>query len=110
MIVETVNEEKIKQIELLTNSTILTHDDWSAFKQLFDQVYSGFLIRLNEHLPNLTPAQIRLMCLTKLNLNTKQMAAMLGISPDSIKKSRHRLRKKIDVSEDENLYDIIKTI
>lgn len=110
MMLTTTNKEKVSQIEALNTCTILTHDDWDSFKLLFDEVYVGFLARLKEHMPNLTPSEIRLLCLTKLNLNTKQMAANLGISPDSIKKSRHRLRKKISLSEDTSLHDVIKFI
>jgi len=110
MVLQILDEKRVKQIEFLSNSTILTDEAWDKFKQLFEQVYPGFIVRLNQHLPNLTPSEIRLLTLTKIKLSTRQMAATLGVSPDTIKKSRHRLRKKMDISQDESLDDIIKLI
>lgn len=88
-------EKKIEDLHLLTGFTLLTEEDWDKFKRLFDQVYKGFFIRLKERLPDLTPAEIRLICLTKLKLDTKQMARILGVSADTVNKTRYRLRKKI---------------
>ncbi|MBD0257437.1 MAG: hypothetical protein ICV83_17105 [Cytophagales bacterium] len=41
----------------------------------------------------------------KLNLNLKEAAGILSISPESVKKARHRLRKKLNLSPDESLID-----
>lgn len=86
---------KMNRLNDLNSITILTADDWSKFQALFEQVFTGFLMRLKEKLPHLTQAEIRLICLTKLKLSTKQMADVLAVSPDTIKKTRYRLRKKM---------------
>jgi len=77
---------------------------------LFEQVHKGFFIRLKEKLPNLTQAETRLICLTKLQLDTKQMAGILGVSNSTIKQSRYRLRKKLGLSEEDNISDISESI
>ena len=102
--------EKIATLQTLQSSSILTEDDWVAFKQLFDKAHLGFFIRLKEKYPALTQAEIRLMALTRLNLSGKEMAAMLGISADSIKKARQRLRKKINLPEDGGLDETVAEI
>ena len=38
--------------------------------------------------------------LTRLHLNTKQMASMPGISPDSVYKIRQRLRKRLQLDDE----------
>ena len=48
-----------------------------------------------------------MLSLTRLKLSTKEMASMLGVSADTIKKTRQRLRKKIDLAEDQSLEDIV---
>jgi tetratricopeptide (TPR) repeat protein len=103
-------QETIEIIEKLQRHTIITEDDWRQFKLLFDKVHKGFFIRLKEKYPNLTPAEIRLLALTKIKASTKEMAGMLGISPDSIKQARYRLRKKLDLPEETNLEEIIQSI
>ena len=105
-----IYKEKIDNLDDLNNATILTNEDWEKFKELFEQVYKGFFIRLKDKLPNLTNAEIRLMSLIKLNLDTKQMANMLGVSPDTITKTRYRLRKKIDLGEQQDLDVLVQSI
>jgi len=103
-------EEKIGQLDYLNKITILTDEDWLKFQELFEQVYTGFFVRLKEKLPGLTPAETRLMCLTKLKLTSKQMADVLGVSLDTIKKTRYRLRKKLVDPELEDIADLVKNI
>src|SRR5690606_11388164 len=64
----------------LQQSTILTEDDWNRFKSLFEQVHTGFLNRMKEKYPEVSPAEIRFLTLAKLQLSTKEMAAALGVS------------------------------
>lgn len=101
---------RVEQINALLNSTILTEEEWKAFRQMFDLVHPGFFVRLKEKLQDLTPAETRLLALTKLQLAPKEMAAMLGISYDAIKKSRQRLRKKINLPEEGSLDELVDMI
>jgi len=104
------HDERMSRMIHLTNASILTDDDWRRFRELFDQVYPGFFIRLKEKMPDLTPGEIRLLALTKLQITPRDMAGMLGISADSIKKTRHRLRRKINLPEDGSLDEVVGLI
>ena len=103
-------EERIKNIGELLNSNILTEDDWREFKLLFDKVYPGFFIRLHEKLPNLTQAEVRLISLMKLNMNQKDMAYMLGVGYDAIRKVKQRLNAKIFAQNESTLEEIVESI
>jgi tetratricopeptide (TPR) repeat protein len=102
--------DRIENINSLLSATILTDEDWKTFRQLFEKVYPGFFIRLKEKMPDLSAADTRLLTLTKLKLPAKDMAAMLGISYDSIKKARQRLRKKINLPEEGGLEELVEMI
>lgn len=94
----------------LEQTTILTDEQWDRFRSMFEKVHGGYLNRLKTKLPGLSPAETRIMALSKLKLSNKEMAGMLGISPDAVRMSKHRLRKKLDLAEDnsiDNLADII---
>jgi hypothetical protein len=104
------SDMRTQHLSRLVNSSILTEDDWREFRQLFDKVYPGFFIRLKDKMPDLSPADIRLLALTKLQISTRDMAAMLGIGPDAIKKSRQRLRKKINLPEEGTLDELAEMI
>ena len=102
--------ERSGQLTQLLNATILTEEDWREFRIRFDKVYPGFFARMREKMTDLSPADTRLLALTKLQLAPKEMAAMLGISYEAIKKSRQRLRKKINLPEEGSLDEVVESI
>jgi tetratricopeptide (TPR) repeat protein len=87
---------QIARVTTLLDSVILTDKDWLRFRQLFEQAHPGFFDKLHQAQPDLTPAEVRLLTLLKLDIPTKEMGFMLGISAESIRKSRYRLRRKLD--------------
>lgn len=107
---EVISAEKEKVIEKLYEFTILTEDDWINFKRMFDKVYKDFFIRLKEKYPDLTLAETRLIALTKLNLSVNEIANMLGISPDSVRKTANRLRKKLNLPTGNDVFNLAADI
>jgi len=97
-------------LQQLQQSTILTEDDWIYFLRLFEKVHGDFFQRLKDKYPSLTPTESRFMVLSKLNLSSKEMAAMLGVSTDTIRQHRLRARKKLQLSEEANLEAVIAEI
>ena len=95
--------EKNEFIEQLQGATILTDEQWEDFRALFEKVHGGYLRRVREKFPTLTPAEIRFIALAKLQLSTKEMATMLGVSPVSVRSIWSRLRKKVQLPEEESL-------
>lgn len=94
-------------ISELTQLTILTEDDWNKFRILFEKIYPGFFIKLKDSFPDITSAEQRMAALTKLRLTTKQIASMLGISVDSVHKSRQRLRQRLNLAADTSLEEVL---
>ncbi|WAC14211.1 tetratricopeptide repeat protein [Dyadobacter pollutisoli] len=102
-----VSEETRQELQ---KSTILTDEQWEYFRGLFEKIHSGYLHRLREKLPGLTPAETRFMALAKLNLTYKEMASTLGISVQSVRVIRHRIRKKLNIPEEADLNTVVETI
>ena len=94
----------------LSHQTILTEDDWNKFKSLFEKIYPGFFINLKEKFPDITLAEQRMAALTRLQLTPKQMASMLGISVDSVHKTRQRLRQRLRINPESSLEEIMINI
>lgn len=103
-------DTEIDKFNKILHAAILTDEDWENFKKAFEEVYPRFFAKLRYHYPDITVAELRLSALIKLKLSLKESASMLGISPESIKKSRYRLRKKFDLPEKETLEDFINKI
>ncbi len=91
----------------LVNSSLLTNDDWDEFRQRFERVHPGFFWQLKTQFSELSPAEERLLALSKLRINSRQMSRMLGISPESIRKTRYRLRKKLGINGDSPLLNLL---
>ena len=65
---------------------------------LMDKLQPGnlqFQDNLKQRFPQLTAYELRLCTYLKANLSTKEIATLLNITPDSAKKAKHRLRKKL---------------
>lgn len=102
--------QRAQTLNELLNKPILTDENWITFKQAFDNVHVGFSSKLNEQLPGLTQAELRYLILQKLNLSGKEIAAILGISFDSLRSYKFRIRKKYNLSQDEEITDLIQSI
>jgi ligand-binding sensor domain-containing protein/DNA-binding CsgD family transcriptional regulator len=89
---------KPEDLHRLYRSQILTAGDWENFKTLFDRVHPGYMPQVMYRYPQLTPAESRLVMLTKMGLSTAEIAAMVGVSTETVKKTRQRLRKKLEAN------------
>ncbi|GAB5400967.1 MAG: hypothetical protein Aureis2KO_25520 [Aureisphaera sp.] len=67
------------------------------FYEKVESLGSSFYGNLREKHPNLTKTDIRLCALIRMNLDTKQIAMLQNINPSSVKMSRNRLRKKLNL-------------
>ncbi len=103
-----IGEEETKLVADFSSVRILTDDDWEEFKTLFDNVHQGLRERLKKNHGDLTVAEQRLFLLMKLDMSTKEIAKILGVSPESVKKARYRLKKKLVLVDDVLLGDFIK--
>lgn len=104
------DREKVAHLEKLMQAHIMTDETWDEFKKLFDKVYAGFLHRSREKFIQATETDIRLLTLIRLGLGNREMANMLGVTTEAIKKARQRLRKKINLPEHLTLEEVVTTI
>jgi DNA-binding CsgD family transcriptional regulator len=94
---QSVIRKNAGNLESLLQAHIMTDDNWNDFKKLFSKVYPGFFVTLSKYHPHLSSTDTRILALIKLGLKNTEMANMLGITVEGIKKAKQRLRKKIDI-------------
>ena len=102
--------KRLNKLIHLINYSFNLDRDWKDFKIAFEQVHEGFFEKLQKHYPTISPSEIRLCALLRLNFASKEIAAIMGISPDSVKVARYRLRKKLELSRNDSLVDFIRNI
>ena len=74
----------------------MTDENWNNFKNVFNYEQKEFVKHLNQHFPSLTESNLRIIYLLKLELNNVEIAQLLGITTDAVKKAKQRLRKKYE--------------
>ena len=85
------------------NQNLSEEDEWSVFQENFDLIHKNFFRNLKSTYPDLTSADLRLCALLRLNYTTKEIARMQNLSLRGVEAARYRLRKKIDIQENEDL-------
>ena len=91
------------EIKKAIKSNSLNKHEWETFEENLNQIHNQFSINLSKKYPNLTAKDVKLCIYLKMNLSSKEIAPLMNISFRSIEIQRYRLRKKLNLSKEENL-------
>ena len=108
--IKIVKDTEDEDVAHLLGQKILTDEDWRTFKIRFGSIYPHFFVRINESLIIITEAEIRILVLMRLNLKSKDMANILGISPQSVRVCKMRLKKKLLTQDYKTVEDFLQDI
>ncbi|MEO9510656.1 MAG: tetratricopeptide repeat protein [Flavobacteriaceae bacterium] len=107
------NEESKKGYQQLIrtiNFDLQDDNNWQNFSRYFEEVHKDFNSNVKTKYPQVTSNELRLLALLKMNLSSKEIANILNISPEGIKKARYRLRKKLDITTEDSLQDLVLSL
>jgi len=82
-------------------------DDWKVFEANFERAHEQFMKTLKDNYPDLTPSDLRLCAFLRMNLSSKEIAPLLGISVRGVENHRYRLRKRLNLDADSNLTEFM---
>lgn len=80
---------------------------WHDFERRFLEVHTSFYDNLLVLAPTLSPSELRICALLKLNLTTKEIAEIANRSTGTIDNTRARIRKKLKLSDETSLTNYI---
>ncbi len=100
-------ESKDALVNRLISKGLILDKEWTQFNASFESINKNFYSRLKQAYPEISPNDLKICALIKMNLSIKEMAGILNISPDSVKTARYRLRKKLQLNSEDNLTDFI---
>ncbi len=103
-------KSKFKRLTTLIKYNSKSDNEWDLFKNYFEDVNQDFYQKLSQRFPDLSPGDYKICALIRLNMNIKESAAILNISPGSLKTSRYRLRRKLCLEPKEDLHGFIQSI
>ncbi len=106
---ESKNKE-INDLRLKVNQSLRVNKELEKFRERVDEVNGTFFLLLGEKFPDLTEKEKRLCALLKLNLSSKEIALLNGVTEGAITMARYRLRKKIGLQNEEVLSDFLNNL
>jgi DNA-binding CsgD family transcriptional regulator/tetratricopeptide (TPR) repeat protein len=104
--VNTLHSKEVQSMEDVRSqiiSSMRNDKGWEYFEKQFKLVHFDFIERLSRLYPTLSPSELKVCALMKINLTTKEMSNLLCQSERSIETYRYRIRKKIHLSSNRNL-------
>lgn len=102
--------ERVKELSKKLKAHEIINKHRKEFDAHVNSVYESFYARLQDKYPDLTQNERRLAALLRLKLSSKEISSVLGISAKSVDMNRYRLRKKLSITNEENLIAILSQI
>ena len=101
------NYYSYKKLIKKVNSSIEHEDEWEVFEHNFNQVHEEFFAKLKKKHSALTHKDLKICAYIKMNLSTKEIAPLMNISVRGVETHRYRLKKKLDLDNDNSLSDYL---
>ncbi len=104
-------DQKEKIRDIIRSYKIISQDKgWKEFELRFGQVHKSFYQNLSKRFPDLSPNEKKLCAFLRLNMTTKDIALLTFKSVNTINQARKRLRKKMNLSPNENLITFLSEL
>ena len=100
-------EKNYKKLSEMIETNLSSEENWRIFEKNFNEVHEDFLKRLNAEFTDLTPGDLKLAAYLRMNLTSKEISPLLYISIRGVENKRYRLRKKLNLHEEDNLSEFI---
>ncbi len=100
----------VKDILSLIGNQKNIDKDWGTFKAHFDEVHPSFFEKLRTAHPGLSQTEEKHSAYMRMGLATKEIARLMNISPSSVQVSRYRLKKKMALGKEADIYQYINNI
>jgi DNA-binding CsgD family transcriptional regulator len=102
-----INRLESKKLQSMIGENISYEEEWKVFQENFDLIHENFFRNLKERYPTLTPGDLKLCALLRLNYSTKEITRLLNISMRGVESARYRLRKKLSLDKSANLVEFL---
>jgi DNA-binding CsgD family transcriptional regulator len=89
------------------DSEVTKNDNWDEFAYHFDQVHGNYLQKLYLLNIRLSPREIKLAALLRMNMSSKEISQLLNIETRSVELARYRLRKKLGLERKQSLVEFL---
>ena len=104
------NEKLYSKLMNIKEQQSNSENDWALFDRNFNEVHDDFFKNLQQKFPDLTPKDLKMCAYLIMNLSSKEIAPLVGITYRSVELHRYRLRKKFDLPKNKNLVKFLHQV
>jgi DNA-binding CsgD family transcriptional regulator len=97
----------LKEIKSKFVSDTYVESIWESFLKHFSDLNPNFFKEVQNKHPNLTKSDMKHCAYIKLNLSNKDVAVLNNVNPNSVQMARYRLKKKLKLKNDDDLYEYL---
>ncbi|RLD82786.1 MAG: hypothetical protein DRJ10_04675 [Bacteroidetes bacterium] len=97
----------LMDIERKLQNKMVSQNSWQIFTNLFHEVHPNFFQKLKDKHPDLSKTELRFCAYLKIHLSSSQILSVLNVSYEGVRKTRYRIRKKMELNSKDSLEDYI---
>ena len=98
--------KKIRQLKSLLKSD----REWESFFTHFEAINHGFLTAIKKKHPELTSNDIRYISYLYMDLSNKEISSLFNITAEASRKRKERIKSKIGLGSEDDLYSYISSL
>lgn len=95
--------KSLKKVLRFLKTQLVGQSGWQDFELWFTEVHAGFYDALRARYPELSETELKVCALLRLNLLSKDISKLLNIQSASVDTYRFRIRRKLNLQNEENL-------
>ena len=99
-----------KMVEQKIRMSDASRDRLADFKGICDNVHPEFMRRFTSRYPGVSEGDIRMALYIACGLTGKDIAQVMHLMPESVKKNRYRLRRRMGLSTEESLEQTLRAL
>lgn len=96
--------------QTIDRAFVKEENEKQRFRDKFDETHRGFIAKLHQLHPQLSPTECRVAALLRAGFNTKEIANLLSTQPRNIENHRLSIRKKMELKREDNLNLILAAV
>ena len=91
-------------------SELVLDEKQNLLQEKVEEVGNEFVQQIKDNYPGLSSTELELCTLIRLRLSNKEIARIRNISSESARKARFRLKKKLGLSPEDDLEEILSNL
>lgn len=104
------SQEEINQLKLSFSELLNGQSQLKQINSLSSELNQDFFFYIKQNFPNISKGEEKLLAYIILNIGSKEISRILNISEKSIYIKRYRLRKKLNLENEETFEDFYQKI